>query len=191
MSNNNEGFSIEGLMSSLTAKFSCTLSTKSPKRRKLETPPLTPACLSFNEEEEEEEERKLETFVKKRCRFYKYDEEEEKWSTKIGGVCKAILGKDLRKGIDYGVVWLILKSDKGEELLSHAVEPNHFFRHEETNFKRFLWREHHKMYCLVFREEEDGVTWKENFLKGRAQTNLSWMGHYDNKKSCSNVTLRR
>ena len=172
MSNNNEGFSIEGLMSSLTAKFSCTLSSKSPKRRKLETPPLTPACLSFNEEEEEErkletfakkrcrskftctlsnktpkrrkletppltpvclsfneeeeeeEERKLETFAKKRCRFYKYDEEEEKWSTKIGGVCKAILGKDLRKGIVYGVAWLILKSDKGEELLSHAVEPN-------------------------------------------------------------------
>jgi len=37
------------------------------------------------------------------------------------------------------------------------------------------------MYCLVFKEEEEGRMWKENFARGMAQTSLAWAGHYDDR----------
>jgi len=125
-------FSIDRLIDTLTLKLSCSSSLS--KRRKVSisgnitvlsdvTPSLTLVYLSFSSSIGDKEDRSLETLAKNRCKFCKYDEIDRTWS-RDGRVCTALLGKDLRRGINYGVVWLIIKLSIGDELISHPVEPN-------------------------------------------------------------------
>ena len=83
-----------------------------------DTPSLTPRTLSFDDNDEED--CQFQKLLKLKCKFFKYEKE---W-LKVDDEAKVVLGKDLRRGIHYGVVWLIVKSCDGRELISHAVEPN-------------------------------------------------------------------
>merc|ERR1711862_296410 len=179
---------------SMLESISLLTCTPTPKRQRISIegnskPPLLASISnSFTDDEEEDEDRTLETLARKRCNFYKYDANDKKWSKKQ--FVTAIIGKHLRRGIGYGVVWLIIKDNDGKELLEHVVEPYHIFNQKETDLKKFHWRVDDVMYCLVFKDDVTGSSWKEVFVNGRGQTSLAWSGFYEDKKSDSNNSLR-